>query len=154
MLESPTIVQTTAQHTAALHLTVSRMEMASVMGPGIAEVVAAISAQGIPMTGPWFAHHLSRPTDNFDFEICFPIASPISPAGRVYPSQWPGMKVARALYCGPYDGLPAAWSEFTQWIAAGQHTEASDLWERYLVNPNDNPDPAAWRTELNRQILD
>lgn len=152
MIEDPQIVQTEAQHTAALHLTIPSSEMRTVMGPSIEEVVAAIKAQGLEITGPWFTHHLIRPIETFDFEICFPVASPITPAGRVQPSQWPAMKVARTVYHGPYDGLPGAWGEFQSWITSQHLSEGTDFWERYLINPHTSPDPATWRTELNRPL--
>lgn len=154
MLEQPEIVQTAKQHTAILHLTVPAAEIRNVMGPGLSEVKAAVAAQNIAITGAWFTHHLHRPTGTFDFEICVPVASPISPAGRVVPSQWSAMKVARAIYRGSYEKLGEAWGEFDAWIAAQRHTPAVDLWERYLVAPDTSSDPAAWSTELNRPLTD
>ena len=38
-------------------------------------------------------------------------------------------------------------------VAAGGHTPAPDLWECYVAGPESGPDPAAWRTELNRPLL-
>jgi effector-binding domain-containing protein len=154
MIEPPHITQTTEQHTAALHLTVPSDQIRSVMGSGVAEVLAALSAQGIAPTGPWFTHHFRRPTDTFDFQIWFPVAQPIAPSGRVVPGTWPAMTVARTVYHGDYSGLPAAWGEFHQWIDANGHKTTLDLWERYLVNPDSSPDPSSWRTELNRPLID
>jgi effector-binding domain-containing protein len=154
MIETPHITQTTEQTTALIHFTVPREQISSVMGPGVAEVMAAISAQGIAPTGPWFTHHFRRPTDTFDFEICVPVSQPIAPDGRVVPGTWPAMKVARTIFQGNYSGLPAAWGEFQAWIADNGHKTAIDLWERYLINPDSTPNPADWRTELNRPLID
>lgn len=38
-------------------------------------------------------------------------------------------------------------------IAADGHTPAPDFWESYVTGPESNPDPATWRTELNRPLL-
>ena len=154
MLETPQITQTTAQLTAIIHVTVPREEIQNVMGPGLHELMAAIAAQGIAPTGPWFTHHLRRPTDTFDFEISVPVSAPVAAAGRVQPGEWPAMKVARTIYHGPYEGLGEAWGEFIDWIEAHGHTPAPDLWERYLAGPESSPDPAKWRTELNRPLLE
>ncbi len=153
MLATPQIVQTTALHTATLHVVVPREEISTVIGPGICEVLAAIATQGSAPAGPWFTHHRCRPTDFFDFEICVPVATPIHAAGRVQPGQWPAMKVARTFHHGPYEGLAAAWGEFIGWIEANGHTPAAGLWERYLVGSETSPDPADWRTELNRPLV-
>ena len=154
MLDTPQITQTAAQFTAIIHLTVPREGIRNVMGPGVAELMATIGAQGIAPAGPWFTHHLRMNPDLFDFEISVPVTAPIAAVGRVKPSQWPAMTVARTTYHGKYEGLPAAWGEFDAWIAASGHTHASDLWECYVAGPESNQDPAMWRTELNRPLTD
>ncbi|MEP6792213.1 MAG: GyrI-like domain-containing protein [Ramlibacter sp.] len=154
MIENPQVTQTAAQHIAVIHLTVPGAEMRTVMGPGITELRAAVAAQGITVTGPWFTHHLRNPTDTFDFEIGVPVASPVAAAGRVRPGQWPAAKVARTVFHGNYDGLAGAWGELEQWIAASGHQSRPDLWEVYSIDPSASPDPAAWRTQLNRPLAD
>ena len=152
MLDTPQITRTTTQLTAIIPMIVPREEIRKVMGPGIQELLATIAAQGIAPAGPWFTHHLRRPTDTFDFEISIPVVAPVAAAGRVRPGQWPAMKVARTVYHGPYEGLAEAWGEFIEWIETNGHTPAPDLWECYLAGPESSPDPADWRTELNRPL--
>ena len=131
-LDTPQIIQTAAQPTAIIHLTIPREEIQNAMGPGISELMAAVSAQGIAPAGPWFTHHLRMNPDIFDFEISVPVKAPVTAVGRVKPSQWPAMKVARTTYHGPYEGLGDAWGEFGEWIEANGHTPAADLWECYV----------------------
>lgn len=154
MIDAPQIIQTTAKLTAFIHVIVSWDEIKNVMGPGIQELMAAIAAQGVTPAGPIFTHHRRRPTDTFDFEISVPVSAPVTPAGRVQPGEWPAMKVARTVYHGPYEGLGDAWGEFMEWIEAAGHAQAQDLWECYLTGPESNPDPATWRTELNRPLAE
>src|ERR1700681_690142 len=148
MIETPKITQSAVQLVAALHLTVPREEIRTAMGPGLAEVRAAIAAQGLTPTGPWFTHHLRMDPKVFDFEICVPIARPIVPAGRVLAGQLPATRVARTVVRGHYEGLPAAWGEFEAWIAANGLTSAPELWEIYTVGPESSRNPDDWRTEL------
>ena len=152
MIDKPQIVQTAAQATAVIHLTVPREEIRSVMGPGHRELMAAVAAQGIVPAGPWFTHHFKVPDETFDFEIGVPLSTPVAAAGRVRPGQLPAARVARTVYHGPYEGLPSAWGEFMDWVGAGGHTPATDLWEIYVAGPESGPDPATWRTELNRPL--
>jgi effector-binding domain-containing protein len=154
MIDTPEIIQTPIQQIAMIHLSVPRAAIQQVMGPGISEVLAAVAAQGIFATGPWFTHHLKMDQKIFDFEICVPVASPISANGRVKPGQLPASKVARTIYHGPYEGLGEAWGELGAWIKAKGLTPAEDLWECYIVGPESSPDPATWCTELNRPLLD
>jgi len=108
MLDQPRIVQVTAQRVAVIHVTVPRAEIRQVMGPGYSELMAAVAAQDIMPTGPWCTHHFRMDPDTFDFEIGVPITAPISAMGRVRAGQLPAATVARTVYHGPYEGLPAA----------------------------------------------
>ena len=153
MLDTPQIMETAVQLTAVIHLTIPREEIRQVMGPGIGELMATIAAQGIAPAGPWFSHHLRMDPGIFDFEIGIPVTVPVAAAGRVKPGQLPATRVARTVYHGPYEGLAAAWGAFDAWIAANGHQTGSDLWECYLSGPKSSPDPADYRTELNRPLI-
>jgi effector-binding domain-containing protein len=152
MLDTPQITQTATQLTAVIHLMIPREDIQSVMEPGISELMATIAAQGITPTGPWFCHHLKIAPDTWDFEISVPVSAAVVAAGRVRPSQWPAMKVARTVYHGPYEGLADAWGEFLDWITANGHTSAPDLYECYVAGPESSPDPANWRTEFTKPL--
>jgi effector-binding domain-containing protein len=152
MLSTPEIIQTKAQAAAVIHLTVPRSEMMKVFGPAVGELMAALAAQGVKPDGAVFAHHLTMSPDIFDFELGVKVSAATQATGRVKPGELPAAKVARTVYSGPYEGLPAAWGEFTKWMKANGHEQADDLWELYSVGPQSTPDPAAWRTELNRPL--
>lgn len=152
MLATPQIIQTTAEKAAVIHLTVPRNEMMKVFGPAVGEVLAALAAQGVQPAGAVFAHHLTFSPGMFNFEVGVKVLAPVKETGRVKPSMLPAEKVARAVYSGPYEGLSAAWGELDAWVKASGHEQAGDLWEVYSVGPQSTPDPAGWRTELNRPL--
>jgi effector-binding domain-containing protein len=153
MIDTPSVTQSEARSTAVIHLTIPRAEIQTVMGPAIQEVMATVASQGIAPAGPVFSHHFRITPEEFDFEVGVPVPRPVTPSGRVRPGQLPATTVARALYHGGYEGLGAAWGEFEKWIKAAGHTPAPDLWECYVTGPESGPDPARWRTELNRPLL-
>jgi effector-binding domain-containing protein len=152
MISAPKIIQTEAHEAAVIRLTIARGEMMKVFGPAVGELMAALAAQGVEPVGAVFAHHLRVPPDTFDFELGVKVAAPVKAAGRVKPGQLPAAKVARTVYSGPYEGLCAAWGEFVTWMKANGHEQAEDLWEVYSIGPQSTPDPANWRTELNRPL--
>ena len=154
MLEAREVTRTAARPIARLRLTVPREAIRTVMGPGLDELRAALAAQGVRPTGPWFTHHLRMDPNLFDFEIGLPVPGPVAPSNRVTAGEWPAMTAARAVYHGPYEGLPSAWAEFDAWVSAQGHSPAPDLWECYRVGPESGPDPASWRTELTRPLTD
>jgi effector-binding domain-containing protein len=152
-IEEPHIVQTETLIVAKLYAKVPTSQIQTEMGKLLQEVIAEVEKQGIALTGPWFTHHFRRPDDFFDFEVCMPVVTPIQPAGRVQPGEWPAMKVVRTVYRGNYSGLPAAWGEFMQWIDGEGLKISPEIWERYLINPNTETNPAKWTTELNRPLV-
>jgi effector-binding domain-containing protein len=154
MIEKPQAIETAAQQIATIHIETPRSNMQHVMGPGIAEAMAAAKAQGIGPTGPWFAHHLKMTPESFDFDICVPVSAPVTAVGRVKPWQRPALKVVRTVYYGTYDELGGAWHEFAEWIEANGYKTANDLYECYLVGPESSPNPADWRTELSRSLVE
>ncbi len=153
MIETPQIIQTSEILSAVIRLNIPREEIRNVMGPALEELYSTIAAQRIELAGPWFTHHLRMIPDRFDFEVCIAISTPVTASGRVEPGICPAMKVARTVYHGSFEGLGSAWGEFDDWIAANGHPSATDLWERYLVGPDSSPEPADWRTELNRPLM-
>ena len=154
MLETPEIVVSEAERTAVIHLTVPRAEIGKVMGPAIGEVMSTVAAQAVGPTGPVYSYHPRMDPDVFDFDVGVPVGGPVEPAGRVRPGELPAVRVARAVYVGPYEGLGAAWGELDAWMRENGHTPAPGLWERYLAGPESDPDPASWRTELNHPVAD
>lgn len=156
MIETPFITNAVAQQTAATHVTVPRTEIQTVMGPTIREVYAALAAQHIAPTEPWFTYHLQAPSYLFDFEACVPVATPVAASGQVKtPFLRPTARVARTVYHGPYEGLGDAWSGLhgLDQRQLGPPPPHQRLWECYLVGPETNDNPADWRTELNRPLL-
>jgi effector-binding domain-containing protein len=152
MISAPEITQTKAEQAAVIHLTIPRREMMHAFGPAVSELMAALAKQGVAPVGAVFAHHLTMSTDMFDFELGVKVLTPVTAVGRMTPGALPAAKVARTIYSGPYEGLPAAWGEFMTWLKANGHEPADNLWELYSVGPQSTPDPAHWRTELNRPL--
>ena len=152
MIETPAIVETAAQKTASIHLTIAKDQIQHEMGPGITEVNAAVAEQGITPTGPWFTHHFKISPVAWDFEICVPVDVTVKEAGRVKPGLLPARKVARTVYHGGYENLGDAWGQFAAWLRANGHTPAEDFWECYVRGPESSSNPADWRTELTRPI--
>lgn len=147
-LDTPIVVETAAVSAAVIRLTVPRADLPKVMGPAIADLVAALRAQGIPPSGPLFAHHVRRDDAVFDLEVGFPVGGAVTAVGRVVPGGLPAATVVRATHRGGYEGLAGAWGTLRRWMETHHHVPAADFWEIYAVGPATAPDPADWRTVL------
>jgi effector-binding domain-containing protein len=152
MLHQPQIVHVRAQRAAVIRLTVPRAEVRDAMGPAIREVLAAVTAQGIGPTGPVFSHHFRMDPETLDFDVGVPVRQSVAPTGRVLAVKLPEVRVARAIWEGPYEGLGGAWGEFGTWLAVNGHAPRPDMWECYVAGPETGRDPSRWRTELNRPL--
>ncbi len=152
MIEKTQIVQTTAQPAAIIRFTIPREEIQKVMGPAFQELMGVVGAQGIGPAGAFFSHHFRMDPGIFDFVVGVPVSVPVSPTGRVEAGELPAATVARTVYQGGYEGLGEAWGAFNSQIASEGHKQRPDLWESYVTGPESSPDPANWRTELNRPL--
>lgn len=152
MIETPRITQLQPAPTAVIPLRIPREKMSEVFGPAIEEIMSTLAAQGISPAGSVFAHHFKMEPGFFDFELGVPVGRPIAASGRVEPGSRPAARVAQTVYQGPYDGLPDAWGKFHSWVVDNGHQYASDIWECYVDGPHSTPDPAKYRTELNRPL--
>ena len=152
MLDTLQIVETSAQPAAVIRLTIPRAEIQTAMGPAIAELMAAVAAQGQQPAGAIFSHHFKMDPETFDFEVGVPVAAAIAESGRVKMGGLPATTVARTVYTGPYEGLGAAWGEFNAMLAEAGHAAAPNLWECYVAGPEKEPDASTYRTELNRPL--
>lgn len=154
MIDTPQIVDTEAQLTAAIHITIPRDQMPQHFGPAVEELLSVLATQHIEPQGTAYAYHLSMPPGMFDLEIGFIVDATVVATGRVKASQLPATKVARTIYRGPYEGLHGAWTEFDSWMKKEGVSKAPDLWEHYIVGPETTTKPSEYQTELNRPLAD
>ena len=152
MISPPEVITTEPQLYASIPVRIPREQIREVMGPTLQEIFGALAAQGLVPMGAWFTHHFHRPTEVFDFEVCVPVSRAVKAEGRLQAGTWPALRVARAIYSGPYEGLAEAWPKLMDWMEAQKLEAAEDLWERYLVGPETSPNPEDWRTELCRPL--
>jgi effector-binding domain-containing protein len=153
MIDTPRITETAERPTAYVHLAIPFSEIRAQMGPALAEVQAALEAQGITPAGPWLTHHRQAPDEGFDVEVSIPTDRPVTPTGRVRAGVLPAGKVARTVYRGGYEGLGEGWGELMDWIEAEGLKPADNLWEVYAVGPAEADEESAWQTELNRPLV-
>jgi len=103
-LDTPQIIDLDLQLAAIIRLTIPRSEIQSVKGPAIGEILATIAARGLAPAGPIFSHPLGMAPAIFDFEVGVPVASPVTPTGRVQSETLWAAKVAETVCRGSTKG--------------------------------------------------
>jgi effector-binding domain-containing protein len=137
-----------AQPTAVARATLSVAEIGPWLGKVYGEIADVLTELGQAMAGPPFARYHPLPDGRHDVEAGFPVTSPIEQVGQVRPSALPGGPVAMTMHVGPYEAMEPAYAALASWIADQGGEPTGDAWEIYLSDPQQQPDPSGWRTEI------
>ncbi len=131
---------------AVVRAEVPMTELREVFDRGFPAVMQAVAAQGIAVAGPPFGFYPRMPGDTVAVAVGFPVAAPISAAGEVEPFELPGGRVVSGTHVGDYESLAQSYEQLVAWAETEDLTLSEAMWECYLSDPADDPDPATWRT--------
>jgi effector-binding domain-containing protein len=148
------IIEREEQPTAAVRERVPISELPQFFQRSYHATMAALQAQGLHPTGPPFAKYYGMPTDTADVEAGFPASGPVTAADGVIAGTLPGGKVVEAMHVGPYDTMEKTYHEMVAWIGEQGLTPSDVMWETYLSDPQTEPDPATWRTQIFWPVAD
>lgn len=142
------ITERDEQPTAGIRESVPMAEMTDFFSRAFHDTMAAMQAQGVQPAGPPFGKYYGMPGATVDVEAGFPVLSAIAPTGDVVPGTLPGGRVVEAIHVGPYDTLKDTYAELERHVADAGLTPGAVMWESYLSDPEAEPDPATWRTQI------
>ena len=136
------------QDTAVESATLRVDEIAPWLGKAFQETAEYLARKGAGPVGMPFARYHQLRDDRFEVEAGFPASTPVGGEGDVEPSDLPGGPAAVVVYFGPYEGTEPAYEALLTWVSEHGGEPEGDPWEVYFTDPNENPDPATWRTEM------
>jgi effector-binding domain-containing protein len=140
------IVDHPLEHTAVMREQVPMERLTEFFPRAFGAAMAAAQAQGVALAGPPFGKYYGIPGESVDVEAGFPVAGTVSEAEGVSAGTLPAGRVVQAMHVGPYDTLPDTYSEVQRWVdQRGVHTQEL-MWESYLTDPGEQPDPSQWQT--------
>jgi effector-binding domain-containing protein len=139
-----------AQHTATVRITCDVDKVSATLATILPEVGGVIQAQGAEMTGPPFAryHVIDVERGKIDLEAGITVKAPITPSGRVKPSELPAGRAAMTWHVGSYHQLQESYDRLAAWMKAETLTARGGFWETYWTDPGLEPDPSTWRTQI------
>jgi effector-binding domain-containing protein len=144
---TPEIHRVPLRETAAVAVEVAPGELPAAVGTALAEVEAAMAEAGVALAGPPFTRYLAY-EPRVRAEIGFPVLRPAPHVGRVFPGRLPGGRVASIVHVGAFDGLHQTYAVLFQWLTELGLQPTGATWEVYWSDPEAEPDPATWRTEI------
>lgn len=142
------IVELEAQETVAVRGDVALADLPAFFARAYREAAEAASAAGVRIVGPPFGFYPQMPTETVVVEAGFPVSSPVEPRGNAHPLVLPGGRAVRAIHVGPYETMEQTYKDLELWMQQHAVRPAIGMWERYLSDPQAEPDPATWRTEI------
>jgi effector-binding domain-containing protein len=142
------VVEREPQTAAAVHGEVPIGDLPGFFGDAFAKVLAAIAAAGVQVVGPPFGYYPVMPGEVVVVEAGFPTSVPVAADGDVHGLELPGGPAAVAVHVGPYETVDQTYGEMMAWMADRGHRPAVGMWESYLSDPEAEPDPSTWRTEI------
>lgn len=108
-----------------------------------------------PAGAPFFRHRvIGGMEERFELEVGIPVVRPTEPDGRVQAGSKPAGTYAVLMHEAHPDTIVNSHQALLTWaeehgIELSRTNEAWDaLFESYLTNPEEEPNPTKWRTEL------
>ena len=165
MISRPKVEERTEQPYVALRSQVAMRDLGSVIPHLLGDVFAWLGQRGIPPTGAPFVRYLVIDmAAQLDIEVGVPVASAVPGDGRIRAGVLPAGRYASLVYTGPYDGLMEANGALLDWGAEqglvwdswpAEHGEGFGArLESYRTDPNEEPDPTKWETEVAIRVAD
>jgi effector-binding domain-containing protein len=103
--------------------------------------------KGIDRVGPLIGLYHDYREDHVDMEVAVSVSGPAEGEGRIEGKELPAVRAAVATHQGPYETIGQVHEALDAYVHdRGGHGET--VREVYHVRPDDDPDPANWRTEV------
>jgi len=146
-IEEQTLIE---QPTMVMRGKIKLEDIPSFLGRVYHTVDTQIQESGAHVAGPPFARY--RPLDaeyrEFEIEAGLPVVLAVAGKGEVAASHLPGGPAAVTVHIGPYERMEPAYEALAAWMRERGARANGPAWEVYFTDPDEQPDPATWRTEI------
>lgn len=129
----------------ALRVTAATEEMATAMESAFGQLFA-FGAEN--MAGPPFAIWYEYEGPTFVFDNCIPVTKVIPGEGDIKSIMTYEGKVVKVAHTGSYESTQYSWGAMEKYVQENSLQTNGDPYEVYLTNPEQEPDPNKWVTEL------
>lgn len=113
----------------------------------------ALQARGVHPVGPPLAVYRGDPVQGFDVTAGFPVEGTVSaitvePHDGLEIMELPSGPAVAVMHVGSYDSMVDTYAGIEAWMSERHVIPREPMWEEYLTDPSENPDPATWRTRI------
>jgi len=135
------------QDTVVVRGEMAPQDMPGWLAAAYRDVVEYLGRVQVSPSGPPFARLTFLP-DVVAVEAGFPVSREVAGEGRVEPSRLPGGPAGVTTHIGRYEDLTSAYEAVHRWLGDHGRSPAGPHWEVYFTDPNAEPDPSRWRTDV------
>jgi effector-binding domain-containing protein len=160
----PKIEQRAEQPYMGIRVPAHMNSLPDTIGPLIGEVFGWLGQHGIKPDGaPFMRFHRINMAGEMDIEIGVPVAESAAGDDRVKSALLPAGQYAFLVYTDVTQGVPANkalldWGAEKGLIWDAHDSDKGDVfgarYETFIDGPDDDPDPANWKTEVAIRIAD
>lgn len=140
----PELVELPAQTIVGLREEVTGQSIGEFFGRAVGTAMARVPAELV--AGPLTQVVHRDDGDRFDVTLGLPVSALPDVEGLAV-AEVPAGAALREVHVGDYPGLRDAYARLESALRERGLTRQTSV-ERYVVGPADNPDPSAWRTEV------
>jgi effector-binding domain-containing protein len=133
---------------AIIRVAVPLAGMPAAIGDALGEVARCMGEAGVTLAGPPFTRYLAFSPEQIVAEAGFPVLRPAPAIGRVEPATLPGGRTASMVHPGPFETIERTYAHLMASLADVGLQPSGPMWEVYWSDPEAEPDPATWRTEI------
>jgi effector-binding domain-containing protein len=137
----------TNQHTVVVRGEIEPRYMPAWLAAAYRDVGQFLHRAQVHPTGPPFARFTFM-RDVVAVEAGFPVPHELGGEDPVEPSRLPGGPAAVTTHIGRYEDLTLAYEAVHRWLGERGFSPAGPHWEVYFTDPNVEPDPSRWRTDV------
>ena len=159
MLTEPKLEFRKEQPYLAIRTKVNMKDVPTILPPLIPEVLEWIDRNEITSAGPAFFQYLSmNDRGDMEVEVGVPVKDKAMADGRIVAGSFPSGKYATLKYFGDYRHLKEAHMAMESWLSKKGLKEKQKVtgngitWggriEFYITDPQVEPDPEKWETEV------
>jgi effector-binding domain-containing protein len=107
-----------------------------------------MGANGGKPAGPPFTRYMEMDDESVRMWVGIPLRDTIPGGNGIVVDSLPGGNIAMTTHIGSLDHLGAAHEAVLSWIDESEFEQAGPPWEYYWGDPQKEPDPSKWKTEV------
>ncbi len=144
----PEIVQLAKRRAAVMHATASTEELPSTFERIFPAVFAALTEQGVTDMGHVIAVYHTMDANQMSLSAGIEIGEDVEPSEPLELLEMPACDAVKADHFGPYDTLYQTHEAIWPFVQELGREPIAGPTERYITDPEAEPDPSKWHTEI------